>query len=115
MKEIILKLLLTTFAVFVLSHFLSGATIDNLNTALTVSIILGLLQVFIKPIIEIVTLPITIITLGLFLSIINTILLLITDFLMEGFHLSGFWTALLFSWLLSMSQSFLFSFLKKEN
>ena len=115
MKNSILKLLLTTFSVFVLSHFLSGVTVDNLNAALTVSIVLGLLQVFIKPIVIVFTLPITVITLGLFLFVINTILLLITDSFVEGFHLNGFWIALLFSWLLSILQSFLYSFLKKEN
>jgi len=111
----ILKLILTAVAVFVLSRILPGITVNNLNTALIFAIVLGLLKVFIRPIIIFLTLPITVVTLGLFLFIINTILILLTDYFVDGFQVNGFWIALIFSLLLSGAQSKLYSFLKKEN
>jgi len=111
----ILKLILTAVAVFAIANLLNGVSITNLNAALTVAIVLGLLKVFVRPLILFFTLPITIVTMGLFLFTINTILILITDYFVDGFQVNGFWIALLFSWLLSMAQSFLYSFLKKEN
>lgn len=112
--KILLKMLLTAVAVFAIASLLSGVTVANFNTALVVAITLGLLKVFIRPIIIFFTLPITIITLGLFLFVINTFLILLTDYFIEGFIVNGFWTALLFSLLLSMAQSILYRFLKKE-
>ena len=113
--KIILKLILTAVAVFVISNLLNGVTVTNLNAALTVAIVLGLLKVFIRPIIVFLTFPITLVTLGLFLFVINTILILITDYFVDGFTINGFWIALIFSLLLSGTQSVLYSFLKKEN
>ena len=114
MKTII-RLILTAFAAFTIANFLDGITITNLNAALYVAIVLGLLRIIVKPILIFLTLPITILTLGLFLFVINTILILMTDFFVEGFYVNGFWTALIFSLLLSGSQSILYSFLRKEN
>jgi len=111
----ILKLILTAVAVFVLSRILPGIIVTDLNAALIVAIVLGLLKVFIRPIIIFLTFPITLVTLGLFLFVINTILILITDYFVDGFQVSGFWSALIFSLLLSGVQSILYSFLKKEN
>ena len=110
-----LKLILTAVAVFVLSRILPGIIVTDLNAALIVAIVLGLLKVFIRPIIIFLTFPITLVTLGLFLFVINTILILITDYFVDGFQVSGFWSALIFSLLLSGVQSILYSFLKKEN
>lgn len=106
----ILKLVLTAFAVFILSHILNGITITSLNTALFVAITLGLLKVFIRPLIILLTFPITLITLGLFLFIINTILILITDYFVDGFYVNGFWSALIFSLLLSGYNQFFILF-----
>ena len=112
--KIILKLILTAVAVFAISGLLNGVTVTNLNAALTVAIVLGLLKVFIRPIIIFLTFPITIVTLGLFLFIINTILILITDYFVDGLQIEGFWIALIFSLLLSGSQSVLYSLLNNE-
>ena len=112
--KIILKMLLTAVAVLIISNLLSGVTVNNYSTALTIAIVLGLLKVFIRPIIVFFTLPITIVTLGLFLFVINTFLIMLTDYFIDGFTVNGFWVALLFSLLLSLAQSVLYSFLKKE-
>jgi putative membrane protein len=110
----ILKVLLTAIAVVVLAYFLPGIKVDGYGSAIIVAIVLGLLRIFIKPLLVILTLPITIVTLGLFLFVINAIIILLAGKLVDGFHVAGFWYALLFSLLLSFFQSILFSLIKEE-
>jgi putative membrane protein len=82
--------------------------------ATVVAALLILLNLFVKPILVIFTLPVTIVTFGLFLLVINALIILICDALVSGFEVSGFWSALLFSILLSIFQSFLFALSKKK-
>ncbi|WP_194766911.1 phage holin family protein [Tamlana sp. I1] len=112
--KLILNLLLTAVAVFVLAHVLSGVTVDSYVTAIIVSVILAVLNFFIKPILVIFTLPITILTLGLFLLIINAVIILLASNLIDGFSVSSIWTAILFSILLSILESLLHSFVKED-
>lgn len=115
MKTII-KLLLTAIIVYLLANFLPGVTISSFSSAIIVALVLALLNVFVKPILIFMTLPATIVTFGLFLLVINAFVLMITDYLVDSFQLSSFWTALLFSFILSVFQSILYSFAeKKEN
>jgi putative membrane protein len=72
------------------------------------------LNAIVKPLLVILTLPITIITLGLFLLVINAAIILLGDYFLEGFKVDGFWWALLFSILLSVVSSILYSIGKKE-
>jgi len=111
----ILRILLTALAVLILSHFLTGVEVENVASAVVLAIVLGLLRVTVKPILILLTLPVTILTLGLFLFVINALIILLASSLVSGFYVSGFWIALLFSLLLSFFQSILYSFLKKEN
>ncbi len=110
----LLKIFLTALAVLVIEYLLKGVTVDNLTSAILVAIVLGLLRVIVKPVFVILTLPITVITLGLFLFVINALMVLLASNIVPGFAVSGFWTALLFSLLLSLFQSVLFSFLKEK-
>ena len=110
----ILKVLLTAVAVVVLAYFLPGITVEGYGSAIIVAIVLGLLRIFIKPLLVILTLPITIVTLGLFLFVINAVIILLAGKLVDGFYVDGFWYALLFSLLLSFFQSILFSLIKEE-
>ncbi len=110
----LLKIFLTALAVLVIEYLLRGVTVDNLTSAILVAIVLGLLRVIVKPVFVILTLPITVITLGLFLFVINALMVLLASNIVPGFTVSGFWTALLFSLLLSLFQSVLFSFLKEK-
>jgi len=112
--KIILRVLLSAFAVLIIAHFLSGVTVDNYTSAIIVAIVLGLLRLLVKPILVILTLPVTIVTLGLFLFVINASIVLLASNLIAGFAVSGFWVALLFSLLLSLFQSVLFSFLREK-
>lgn len=110
----IIKILLTAVAVVVLSKFLPGVTVDGFVTAIIVAVVLALLKFIVRPILVILTLPVTIITFGLFLFVINAIIILIADYFVGDFSVSGVWIALLFSILLSIFQSILFSLLKDD-
>ncbi len=101
----ILKLVISAVAVLALSYLLPGVRVEDLQTALIVALVLSLLNMFVKPILLLVTLPITIFTLGIFLLFINTIILLICDSLVDGFTLNGFFAAFVFSLCLSLIQS----------
>lgn len=105
--NLIIKLLISTVIVFLLAHFLPGIAVENFTTSLLVAIVLALLNTFLKPVLVFLTIPATIITLGLFLLVINAVIILICDKLVDGFGVSGFWYALLFSLLLSIGQSIL--------
>lgn len=110
----ILRMLLTAIAVMVIANFLPGVEIDNFTNALFVAIVLGFLRITIQPLLVILTLPVTILTLGLFLLVINAIIIMLASSFVDGFYVSGFWIALIFSVLLSMLQSILYSFLKED-
>ncbi|MCH3880969.1 MULTISPECIES: phage holin family protein [Tenacibaculum] len=112
--KIFLKLLLTAVAVVVLSQILPGITVANYGTAILVAVTISLLNMFVRPLLVLFTLPVTILTLGLFLFVINACIILLVGNLITGFAVSGFLTALLFSVLLSIFRSFLFSLLKEE-
>ena len=92
-----LKILLTALAVIFLVNFLTGVTVVGYSSAIFL------------------TLPATIVTFGLFIFVINAVIILLADKLVSGFAVSGFWTALLFSILLSIFRSFLFSLLNDKN
>lgn len=113
MKSII-KILLTAVAVVVLAKFLPGVAVEGFVTAIIVAIILALLKFIVRPVLVVLTLPITMLTFGLFLFIINAIIILIADYFIGGFEVNGIWIALLFSILLSIFQSILFSLIKDE-
>ncbi len=104
MKTLI-NIFFTTVFVLVLAYFMEGITIDNPATALMVALVLGLLNIFVKPVIVFFTLPATIFTFGLFLLVINALLVLMCTYFVKGFHVSGFIDALLFSLILSFGQA----------
>ena len=112
--KLILKLLLNALAVFILAHLLSGVAVDGYVGALIVAIVLSILNLLVKPILIIFTLPATILTLGLFLLVINAVIILLADKLIDGFAVANFWWAILFSILLSILQSILQSLLKED-
>ncbi|EPR71237.1 putative membrane protein [Winogradskyella psychrotolerans RS-3] len=112
--NLLIRLLLNALAVFVLANILNGVTVDGYIGAIIVAIVLSILNLLVKPILVILTLPATIVTLGLFLLVINALIILLADKLIDGFGVSSFWTALLFSVLLSILQSVLQSFVKDD-
>ena len=112
--NLIIRILLTAVAVVILAYILPGVEISGFGSAIIVAIVLGLLNAFIKPILVILTLPITVLTLGFFLLVINALIILMANKFISGFTVDGFWIALLFSFLLSILQSILFSVLKED-
>ncbi len=112
--KFILKFFITALIVFGLAHVLPGVSVDGYLTALIVAAVLGVLNLIARPILVLLTLPITVITLGLFLLVINGLLILLCSKLISGFSVSSIWWAILFSLLLSIGQSILFSLLKKD-
>ena len=103
----IIKLFISSIIVFALSYFLPGVQVTNIMTALWVALVLGLLNTFLKPVLVLLTIPVTLFTLGLFLLVINAMIVLICDYFIPEFQVDGFVTALFFSILLSLSQSIL--------
>ena len=107
------KVLLTALAVLLIAYCLPGVDVDDYGTAIWVAFIVGVLFSILKPILVILTLPVTILTLGLFLFVINAAMILLANSWIDGFSVSGFWTALLFSILLSFFESFLHKLIDK--
>jgi putative membrane protein len=103
----IIRLIISTLAVLITSYLLPGVYLDSFSTAIIVAIVLGCLNAVVKPILIFFSLPAVVFTLGLFLLVINTLIILITDNLIQGFRVDGFWRALLFSIVLSIVTSIL--------
>lgn len=96
------KVIVTGLATIVAAYLLPGVTLDGFVTALIVALVLSVLNAILKPILVILTIPITILTLGLFLLVINAIMVKLTDFFIEGFTVDGWLTAILFSLIVSI-------------
>jgi putative membrane protein len=105
--KFIVHLLLSALAVFVTAKVLPGVTVDGFGTALAVAIVFGLINAVLKPILLIMTLPINIMTLGLFTFVIIGGLVELTAALVSGFHVAGFLWALAFALVLSVLNAFL--------
>ena len=112
--KLILRILLSAVAVVILSKVLPNVSVDSYTTAIIVAIVLSLLNFIVKPILVILTLPVTIVTLGLFLLVINAIIILLASNFITGFTVNGMLWAIIFSLLLSLLQSILFSILKED-
>lgn len=110
----LLKLILSAVAVLILAKILPGVGVDNYVSALIVALVLAILNTIVKPILVVLTLPATVVTLGLFLLVINAAIILLADYFISGFSVNGWLWALIFSVLLSVFQSILHSVLKKD-
>ncbi len=111
----LLKILITTVLVMIIAKYMDGVHLqDGIKTSIIVATVLGLLNIFVKPILVFFTFPITIFTLGFFLLVINAFLILICSKLVDGFQVANFWTAGWFSIILSLSQSILYRLIKDD-
>lgn len=95
--KILLHWLIATIAIAITAYILPGAHIDSVTAALVAAVILGAINAVIRPILIILTLPITIVTLGLFALVINALLVMLASAIVPGFTIDSFWWALLFS------------------
>ncbi len=106
--KLIIRLLVSAALAFILAQILPGVHVDGYDTAIWFAIVLGLLNIFLKPILILFTLPLTLITFGLFLFIINTCTVLLASDWVKGFEIDSFGWGLLFSLLLTLTTSLLF-------
>ena len=106
MEKWLIKVLVCSVNVFILAYILPGIFIVDFFTAIIVAVVLSMLDAIIKPLLILLTLPATILTLGLFLFVINATIILLDAHFVHGFKVDNFWDALLFGALLSLFNSF---------
>lgn len=99
---ILVNWVVTTIAIIVSAYLLSGVRIGSIGTAIIAAAVLGLINAILRPILILLTLPLTIVSLGLFIFILNAILVLLASAIVPGFEVRNFWWALLFSLLFSI-------------
>jgi len=93
--ELLLIWILNAVALLIVAYILPGITVGSFWTALVAALVLGLLNTLVKPVLVLLTLPITIVTLGLFLLVINALVFWFAGSVLKGFHVNGFWWAML--------------------
>jgi putative membrane protein len=93
--EIILVWILNAVALLVAAYLLPGITVASFGSALIAALVLGLLNTLVKPLLVLLTLPITVVTLGLFLLVLNALLFWFAGSILKGFQVNGFWWAVL--------------------
>lgn len=105
--NLLLKLVISSLAVYATAYLLPGVHVPSFVSAIIVAVVVGLLNTFLKPILVILTIPATILTLGLFLLVINALIIMLAGYLLDGFTVDGFLWALLYSVVLSVITSIL--------
>jgi putative membrane protein len=111
----LIKVIITAVAVFVADYFMDSVQLSpDLKTTIIVALVLAVLNSFVKPILVVLTIPITIITLGLFLLIINAIIVKLADYFITGFSVDGWISAILFSLIVSIVSYILNMFVDKD-
>jgi putative membrane protein len=103
--KFLLKIVIIAAVSYGLARVLKGVQVDDFWTAIIFAVVLAVLNVFAKPLLIILTLPVTLLTLGLFLFVINALIVLLASKFVEGFRIANFWWGLLFSLLLSLIMS----------
>lgn len=111
--RLIFHWILAAVAIGIAAHLIKGVTVTLLG-AFVLAIVLGIIHTFIKPIVALLTLPITILTLGIFSLIVNALFVLLASVIVQGFSVDGFWSALLFAIVLSLVNAF-FHFLERRS
>ena len=111
MNGIFLRWLILTFAIIATSYLIDGIQVSGFLSAFFAAAILGILNAFFRPILLILTLPVNILSLGLFTFVINAIVLMMVSGVISGFEVSGFWSAVFGSLLISLVSWFLTSFI----
>lgn len=116
--RLLIALLVNTLAIIITAYLVPGFTIegfssvtgltmDGIKTAVIAAIVLGVINTFIKPVLVLLTIPLTIVTLGLFIFVINAVILWIAAGIVPGMHIAGFWTAIIAALVLSVVSTIL--------
>jgi len=109
--KLLIRLIISTLAILVAANVVPGVTIAGTTTAIIAAIVLGILNTFLKPVLQILALPITILTLGLFYIVVNVFIIYLASYLVDGFSISGFIPALFFGLVVSVVSGILGMFL----
>ncbi|MDJ0726282.1 MAG: phage holin family protein [Prochloraceae cyanobacterium] len=115
MPQFLVTWILTSISLLITAEFIPGITISTVNVAIVAAVILGLINAIVKPILIIFTLPLTILSLGLFLFVVNAISFGLVAYFTPGFEVNGFFDALLGCILLSIVSGLLNSFFQESN
>jgi putative membrane protein len=115
MINLLVRFLLNGVAVLLTAYLLPHVDIKNYESALVTALVLSVANVIIKPVLIVLTIPITVITLGLFLLVINALIILLVDHFVPSFSVDGFWWALAFSLIMSIFNSIINDVLKDKN
>ncbi|HQI46942.1 MAG TPA: phage holin family protein [Bacteroidales bacterium] len=113
--KLIIQIIISAFAVIITSYLLPGIHVSDFITACLVAIVLAVLNNLLKPLLIILTIPITFFTFGLFLLVINAFIIILAGNIVPGFNVDGFWWALAFSIILSIVSSVLTSVNREDN
>jgi putative membrane protein len=106
--SLLANLLISALAVYLTAWLLPGISVKSYWAAIGVAIVIGLLNVLVKPLLTVLTIPVTVITLGLFLFVIDALVVMLASKLLDSFQVNGFWWALLFSIIVSVVTNLLY-------
>lgn len=106
MKTLI-HFIVSALAILISAYLLPGVYVDGIFAAFILAVILGVINTFIRPVLVVLTMPLSIVTLGLFVLVINALLIMLASYIVPGFAVSGFWYAFLFGIVLAMVSSVL--------
>ncbi len=115
MIKLFVNWLVLTIAIIISAFLLPGVSVSGFLVALVVAVVIAAINGFIRPVLLLLTLPINILTLGLFTFVLNALLIMFAAWLVPGFQVAGFWWALLFSILLSVVNWVLNSFKEADS
>lgn len=99
--KLIIRFLVSAIAVFITGMLLPGVNVANVWIAMVVSVFLALFNTFLRPLLIWLTIPVTVITLGTFIIVINALMVYLADWIVPGFEIKNFWLAMVFSIVLS--------------
>ena len=91
MRGLIIRFVITGVAVFLASHIIPGIRVDTVGAGIAAALVLALLNAIVRPVLYVLAIPFIVLTLGVFVIIINAVLLQFTDWLIDGFEVLGFW------------------------
>lgn len=111
----VLNIIISTTGVLVATYILPHVHVDSIWYALLLAVVLSALNALVKPLLILLTLPATILSLGFFLLVVNAVIILLADYLIDGFRVDGFWWALLFSIVLSIINGILNKIINGDN
>ncbi len=114
MRGLLIRFIVTGIAVLVASEVVPGISLDSLSAGIAAAVVLALLNALVRPVLYLLTLPFIIVTLGLFMVIVNALVLQLAAWLVKGFHVEGFWASVLGAILISVVSTVLNLFISER-